>query len=126
MFAGLMAIFTLFSGIKDLSLKDVAKPYIGEYNCIEAEFGGVDYLEDFEYITIDLKKDNTFVLRYAQKNGKKGEEKGEYQFDNVTKKLVLSGKSKLTYNLETLMNNGTFAITVRFGGKTLHIKFEQQ
>ena len=30
--AGLMTVFTLFSGIKDLSLKDIAKPYIGEYN----------------------------------------------------------------------------------------------
>ena len=43
----LLSCMTLFPSVKDSTLKDITKPYIGEYECKSARLGDKDYLEDF-------------------------------------------------------------------------------
>ena len=124
--ASIAALLTLFSGIKDLGLKDVTKPYLGEYECLEARFGGTDYLEDFSYITIELKDDETFILHYEKRNGEKKQERGYYRYDKKRQVITLYAKERSFLKLETPLKDGAFDIIVKMGSKTLHMKFEQK
>ncbi len=124
--AGVSSIMMMFSGLKDISLKDVEKPYVGEYSCREARLGNEDLLEDFDYITLDLKADGNFVLYYRKKGEKGRREKGEYTYDNTRKVLILHGVTRKALNVELPLEKGEFVIVMRVGLKTLRLAFEQK
>ena len=124
--AGISTVIALLSGFKDVSIKDVEKPYLGEYICKEAKLGDEDLLEDFQYITLDLKADNSFVLFYRKKGEKGHEEKGEYLYDAKRKVLVLQGASRKALNVELPLKKGQFVVIARVGMKTLRVTFEQK
>ena len=124
--AGISTVIALLSGVKDVSIKDVEKPYLGEYICKEAKLGDEDLLEDFQYITLDLKADNSFVLFYRKKGEKGHEEKGEYLYDAKRKVLVLQGASRKALNVELPLEKGQFVVIARVGRKTLRVTFEQK
>lgn len=124
--ASLAALSFSFSSLKEGSLTDITKPYLGGYECKSARLGDKEYLDDFSYITLELKKDETFTLYYCPKTGKKGEETGSYRYDEKTETLTLSMGKNNELKRQIPIKDGEFCVTVPLGTKTLILQFEQK
>ena len=90
-FTLLCTMSMLFSSWKDNSLKDITKPYLGEYECQTATLGTTDYTAYFQDIRLELKSDETFLLHYCEKGGKKRTEQGKYTYDRKKGTVTLQG-----------------------------------
>lgn len=121
---GLLILTACFSNVKDKSLLDVTKPYLGEYGCKEAKLGNKDYLCKFEYVDLELKENKTFVLRYKTEDGKEESVKGEYRYDEEKQKLYMTGKGG--FKREFPLKNGELYITLPIGKETLRIIFSKK
>lgn len=122
--AGLATLLFTFPNLRAGKLPEITKPYLGVYECARVTLGSNDYTEDFEYIRLELKGDGTFLLTYAPKDGVKGSQKGEYEYDDEKKTLCLSlggEEIKRKFPLE----NGEILVNVRMGGKNLIMKFKR-
>lgn len=59
------------------SVKSLTKPYIGEYECVEARLGETDLLEKYEYIKITLIDDKKLEISFKPVNGSRRAFEGE-------------------------------------------------
>ena len=123
--SGLLALFFCFPIGKGASLKEVTKPYLGVYECTQATYGELDCLTQFSYISIELKEDDSFLLRYKEKNGERKEEEGKYLYDREKETITLLGE-KGFFKREFPLKEGILTITLRIGESTLLLKFEQK
>ena len=121
---GLLTLTACFSNAKEQSLYEITKPYLGQYECKEVKLGKKDYLAKFEYIDLELKADNTFVVRYKEEGEKEEILKGEYRYDAEKEKLYMTGKGG--FKREIPLKNGELFITVPIGRETLHIIFSKK
>ena len=64
---------------KSGSLKSITKPYIGEYECVEARLGETDLLEKYDFITISLLDGKKMEVIYKPNNGNKKTFEGAYE-----------------------------------------------
>ena len=125
--AGLLSLFLACSTFCTGEISDITKPYLGEYECKSATYGQRDILEDFSYIVLDLKKDETFVLRYADKKGLlKGEQTGTYVYDKEKEKISLQIDGKSDWKREFPIQKGELVISLPIGGKTFTTTFQQK
>ena len=123
--AGLLSCMALFPNVKGGSLKDIAKPYIGEYECKSARLGDKDYLEEFSYIRLELKDAESFVLHCKEKDGKKRDIEGKYHYDKDKGVLTLCDKSGV-FKREFPLDKGNLTIFLPVGEKILLLQFEQK
>lgn len=124
LFAGFSALLLLFPNVKESTLNDITKPYLGEYECKSATLGETDYTEDFSYIKLELKADETFSLHYCPKDGNKRTETGKYSYDK--EKSVLRFQSETgDVEKEFPIKDGVILIQLRLGNKILVMKFER-
>ena len=121
---GLLTLTACFSNVKEQSLCAITKPYLGQYVCRQAKLGKKDFLSKFEYVDLELKEDNTFVLHYKEEGGKKETIKGEYFYDEQTEKLYMTGKGG--FKQEIPLKNGELFVTIPIGKETLHIIFSRK
>ena len=115
-----------FSGLREGTLTDITKPYLGEYECKSATLGNEEYVDEFSYIILDLKADETFVLRYKTKNKMKGEEKGEYSYDKEKETITLTLGEKSQFKREFSLKKGAICIEFPVGAKLFVMRFEQK
>ncbi len=108
------------------SLKDITKPYLGEYECKSATLGEKDYVEDFSFIRLELKKDNEFTLSYSAKNGRKGEETGTYTYDEKEETLIITYGDFGVLKRKFPLKNGEIYVTLPIGRQTLSLKFARK
>ena len=127
MLAGFMSMLLWFPwvGWKSSTLKDITKPYLGVYECREAKLDEKDYLQDFDYIRLELKSKNRFVLSYQAKGEKVKEEKGRYQYDKEEQTITFQADGMPFIKRKFPLKNGEVIITSLLGDKTLYIRFEQ-
>jgi hypothetical protein len=118
------SFITLLSNIKDSDLKDITKPYLGEYLCKSAQLGAKDCLEGFSYIRLELKDQETFILHYKEKQGEKKEVKGKYVYNKESGCLQFVDKSGV-FKREFPLNNGVLTISFSIGEKNLIMQSEQ-
>ena len=85
------------------SLKSITRPYIAQYECIEAKFGEENYLEKFDYIKLTLKDKENMEICYKLKN---------------SERTIVKSKQS------TIIENGKFTISKSIGGKQLVMKFK--
>ena len=121
--AGLATLLLLFPNFKKGNLCDVTKPYLGEYECKQAQFGQIDCLKLFSYIRLELKKEGKFTLSYKELGGKKKEIDGEYDYD--------SKKETLTFVYEGIkrefpLKKGKLSVFLPVNEKNLLLSFEQK
>ncbi len=121
---GILTVMTRFSTCHINSLKDIANPQVGIYECTQAELSGVDCLKNFSYIHLELKADGSFLLHYAEKNGEKKQEAGKYVYDRERKTCTMYGSGG--YKREFPLNEGVLTLSLRIGEKTLTMTFEQK
>ena len=105
------------------TLKEIAKPYLGVYECKEAKLGNSDYLEHFEDITLELKPDGEFILSFVEKGGKERREKGKYTYDAKRGVLTIDGGN---IKREFPLKEGVLRFQLSIGGKWLSVLFEQK
>ncbi|MBQ7924488.1 MAG: hypothetical protein IJ329_04190 [Clostridia bacterium] len=125
-FAGIASLLFSFSALQTSTLTDITKPYLGEYECITAEYGKKNLLSDFSDIVLDLRKDNTFVLRYEDKHGEKHEESGTYEYDTKkdTFRFTFNGKAEIKRDFP--LEKGEISVVLKLGWRTLSLRFQQK
>ena len=124
--AGLISLLFSFSALRVGSINDVAKPYLGEYECKSATYGNKDLCKDYTSIVLELRADNTFYLRYVEKKGKKKEEKGTYEYDEDSKLLRFKRNGKSEIKRDFYLEKGEITGTAKLGGRVLCVRFEQK
>ena len=124
--AGLSALALLFSACGNSTLKDVTKPYLGEYECKSATLGETEYVDDFSFIRLELKQNGEFTLYYSHKNGKNGEESGSYLYDKNEKTITLTYGEVGVLKRKFPLKNGEIYVTLPIGSQTLSMKFARK
>ena len=84
-----------------------------------------DYLQDFDYIRLELKRNNRFVLSYKPKHEKGKEEKGIYEYDNEGYTITFQVDAIPFIKRQFPLKEGELIITAPLGEKTLQMRFEQ-
>lgn len=110
--------------MQNTSIKALTKPYIAQYECIEASYGGNDLLEKYDYIKINIADKRELQLIYKPKDGEKTVKSCNYSFDPDTRELT-ADISVLGYRFteKTTIRNGKFTINKQIGRKNLIMKF---
>lgn len=129
LFAGLFSLLLTFPFISKITaqvLTDITKPYLGTYECRVATLDEKEYLQDFSYIRLELKKKNTFYLRYCTKDGAKKEKKGKYKYNKERHNITFYTSIFPFFKREFPLENGVIYITIPVGEKNLRLLFEQQ
>ena len=124
--AVLAALVLILPSCGNGSLKDVTKPYLGEYECQSATLGEKDYVQDFSFIRLELKKNDEFTLYYSAKNGKKGEESGKYAYNEKEETLTLIYGELGVLKRKFPLKNGEIFVSVPIGSQTLSMKFARK
>ena len=124
-----IAIFsTLFSACdvkNQSSLNSLTRPYIAQYECTEATYGGVDIKDKFEYIEIILKDKENLELIYKPVDGEKHTHKSKYNFNTETRELSAEiGILGYRFKPVVKIQNGRFTVTQQIGAKPLILKFK--
>lgn len=128
-FAGACALLSLFpqvASITDSPLKEITKPYLGVYECRNAQLGGKDLLEDFSFIHLELKSKNECCLYYGNQEGKKVCLKGKYVYDRDKQTISLQFKEGKMFKREFPLKNGEIIISLPLANKQLCIIFQQK
>lgn len=124
--AGIFALALAGSCCANTTLKDIAKPHTGEYECKSVLLGERDLLSSFEYIQLELKNDNTFTLRYKTKLGKTGEEKGTYTYDADKQTLSITQGEKGELKREIPIVKGKIFLSIPIGNRQFSVEFEKK
>lgn len=109
----------------DGSIKSITKPYIAQYECVEARLGETDLLEQYEFISVTLLDNETLEVSYKPKEGQKQAFRTPYHFDPKTREL--SGEAGiLGHKLKekVIIENGEFIINKTLGKQQLYLKFQ--
>ena len=112
-------------GVSQLStLPQLAKPYLGVYECEKVTLGGEDYTEKFDSLRLELSYGGEYSLTYKIKNGAEGELRGTYEADPETEEITFHGKAGFAEKEFTFpMKQGKIFVDYSFGGKLLHAVF---
>ena len=107
------------------SLKSITRPYIAQYECVEATLGNENLLDKFEYITVVLVNKDTMQIIYKTKGGKKKVNETKYKFDNNTHELSAEiGIYGFKFKQTTVVEKGKFTVSKPIGTKQLIMKFK--
>lgn len=106
------------------SLKYITKPYIAQYECVEARLGDIDLLEKYEYMRIIFVDGENMTFEFKPKGGEKRSFDGKYTLDNKTRELEGEiGVLGFKFREKVILQNGKFALSLPFLGKELTVKF---
>lgn len=109
----------------DSSVKELSKPYIAQYECVEARLGDEDLLEHYEYIRIILVNKDKMQVVIKPEDGDKKVVEGSYTFDFDTRELEGEiGIMGCRFKEKTVVGKGGFDISKTILGKQLYIKFK--
>lgn len=109
------------------SLKSLTKPYIGEYECVEARLGEKNLLDKYEFIKITLLDDENMEVSYKPVNGKKKSYEGGYTVDPNTREFTGEiGIVGVKFKEKTKIENGEFVITKNLLTVPLIMKFKMK
>ena len=123
--AWILACGLLFTGcnVEEMStLREISRPYAGEYKCKKLNLGGEDVLANFRFLKLELANGGTFTLKYEDVRGGRGEYAGEYEMgeDSITFRSLSGGEEKkFVFPYE----KGSVLIELPFGGKLLLAEF---
>ena len=122
---GLCALAMACAPLKS-ELKDISQTHLGFYECENATLSGDDLIEKFDYVRLELKADETFVLYYRKTGGKEKTETGKYRYDRQKGEICLGIGENNALKRTFPLKEGVMHVTVRLGGKTLQMQFKQK
>ncbi len=106
------------------SIKTITKPYITQYDCIEAHIGKEDLLKRHDFITITLLDDKELEVSFKQKGRQKRSYTFPYTYNDKTHEL--SGEAGILgykFKEKVVLKNGEFTISKALGKQQLFMKF---
>ena len=107
------------------SIKTITKPYIAEYECVEARLGNENLLEKYEYFYITLVNSEELEISFREKDGKRTLLKGTYTIDPKTRELTgETGVIGFKFKETVIVKNGEFVIEKNLGPFPLYMKFK--
>ncbi len=126
----LISILTLLSACSVSatgSIKSITKPYIAQYECIEARLGTQDLLDKYEFIIITFLDAEEMELSFKQKDGEKKSYKGNYTVNPETREFSAEmGIFGHTFKESTKIEKGEFTITENILSMPLILKFKMK
>lgn len=123
----IFALFTFpFSAYKEGNLKEIIKPYLGEYECRSATLGDINLAERFDDIVLNLGENGVFTLTIKEKTGKKRVETGKYSYDDKKHTICFYDENNRVFKREYTLLEGKFSIVFPLGNKTARLTFEQK
>lgn len=129
MLAGACALLALFPNLspsKNGSLKEIVKPYLGVYECKNAQLGEKDLLAEFSYIHLELKDKGEFILYYGENEGKKIKTRGKYTYDEKTQTITMEFADGKSFKRDFPLKNGQLVVSLPLGKEQLCLIFEQK
>ena len=109
------------------SLKLITRPYIAQYECVEARLGEKDLLNEYDYIKIIFLDKQEMEILYKRKDGERKSEQGSYSVDPVTRELTGElGLLGFKFKEKAIIKNGQFTITKTIGKQELILKFKAE
>lgn len=107
------------------SIKTITKPYIAQYECVEARFGEDNLLEYYDYIKIVLLNKNNLEVLYKLKDGEKTSITGNYEIDPETREIEAEiGILGYEFKEKVKVEKGEFVISHIVMKKELYMKFK--
>lgn len=107
-------------------LKEIAKPYLGGYECTDARLGGRDLAERFDELRLELEKNGTYRLICAKEGERKTVRTGNYRYDEKENAVVLYAEYKgKTRKKSFPLKNGAIEIKATVNRKLLYLRFEK-
>ncbi len=123
--AGLTCLlFTIPSG-QDVTLKDIAKPYLGGYECTQAYLGSKDCLDRFTDLRLELKDEENFLLYYREKGGERKTVEGKYRYDKTAQAVFIKDEKAGIERAFPLIN-GKLTVSFPVGKKNMVLQFERK
>ncbi len=122
--AGISALLLFAPSWKDAELTDIAKPYLGVYECTQARLGSLDCLDRFDDIRLELKDEENFLLIYKEKGGERKKYEGKYRYDKERKVIILTDE-KSGLHREFPFEQGILTVTFPVGRQSFVIQFEK-
>lgn len=109
------------------SLKSITKPYIGEYECVEARLGETNLLEKYDFINISLLDGKKMEVSFKSKNGNKKTFKGAYEVNEDTREFTGEvGILGVKFKEGTKIENGKFTVKKVIFSKPLIMNFKMK
>lgn len=107
------------------SLKSLTRPYIAQYECTDATYGGEDLLKKFDYIEVLLEDKEQLQVIYRQKGSERRVVKGKYTFDLDTREMNADiGIFGVKIKQSVTVKNGRFTVSKPIGKKQLIMNFK--
>ena len=123
---GAATLLFSFSTLKTSELTDIAKPYLGVYDCTQAQFGEENLLDTFNDLKLELKGKGEYVLYYKESGKKTKRIKGKYRYDKDSESITLCLPNGPSIRRNFPLQKGVLTITVPYKNNTLHLQFEQK
>ena len=109
------------------SLKEIAKPYLGVYECESLYFGGENKKDIFEYLRVELNPKNELLVGYKLKKGESGKVKLDYEYDFKEKTLHVTGQWMIfKMDRKFPLENGEIRVVMNLFGKLVNVKFSKK
>ena len=126
--AGVAALLLSFSafGAQKGELTDIAKPYLGVYECTQAQLSNRDLSKRFDDVKLELQDKGEYTFYYKEKGSKTKKVKGKYRYDDKRETLVFYLPNGSFIHREFPLKKGVLTVSVPYGDKILILQFEQK
>ncbi len=122
--ASLAGLLLLLPATDD-SIKHIAKPYLGEYECKQATLGSDDCLDNVKTFELELLDDGKFRILYQEEGGKRQEFTGKYVYDDKKKTITFVGANG-RFKREFPLRKGVLTVSLPMQGKLLVVQFQHK
>ncbi len=123
---GLVALLFSFPNIQKGELKDIAKPYLGVYECTDAKLSDEDLLTRFDDLKLELKDKGEYVFYWKEKGGKTRKIRGKYRYDKDGETITLHVRDSRILRREFWGGGGKWMVTGTNGVKKLRMQNEKK
>ncbi len=108
-------------------IKTITKPYIAQYECVEATYGGTDFLKNYEYIRVIFLNGKELEVSLKRKGEKKHSVTCPYTVDPKTREFHAEvGILGMKFSQSAVIKDGQFTISRQIMNKELFFRFEAQ
>lgn len=108
------------------SVKTIAKPYVGEYECQTARLGDTDCLQYFDFIRLELTTKGTFHVRYKTRTGTRGENSGDYRYADDERTVTFIEENASAPQRAFPIDRGTLTVCLPVGERMLYVRFQRK
>ena len=115
-----------FSTVRESSLQEIAKPYLGVYVCEDLRFGQTEYNQELQNVKLELKKNGEYVFYIRELGGKGKKQKGKYEYDEEKSCIYFSAFEDNRIRREFSLKDGCLTVAVPYGKQLFYMCLKQK